>query len=219
MSPAPFAAWLAGIVIFAVLVGSLAFYVTRGMDDVTFRLFVGERGPMEIVQSSINLAALVVFARSVSVNRGAIGAAGATLAVLLLAFGLRELDLRELAGVPQWLQSATDSPAHDAIFFGLLALALALVYHHRRHVPAWVRMAREPRSLTLHAAAVFLLAGMVLDSDYVRDSNGRFWEELFECYGYMLLLTAAVLHLERAQSEHVAGGSTAEQDASARIAT
>ncbi|MBI1384465.1 MAG: hypothetical protein GC150_06100 [Rhizobiales bacterium] len=190
--------WGVSVLLAGAALNVLVVYVSRSLEYEWLRYFLGEAGPLEIMQSCLLLAIVVIYLRAATRARGPVGSSSAVLTMLSLAFLFRELDLGKAIGIPDWLKAATESPYHDIGFIGAMLLVLAMTVYHRQHWWAWVRLTAAPRSLPLILAGAFLFAGMIIDSRIATDNAGRLWEELLECNGYLLLLLAAVIQLELA---------------------
>ena len=105
---------------------------------------------------------------------------------------LRELDVEMLA-VPQWVIAVGSGMGRNLIMgIGWIVLGLIALKSYPELKGSLGKFARSRTAAFVLAAGVTLFLGSLFDHGFVWIEKGRLWEELFETFGYFLLLAASL---------------------------
>ena len=162
--------------------------------DGGLNLLVRENGLLENGQLVFVFASLIVFAISGIKFEGPVRTAARAMAGVCLMCFYREIDLRS-ADVPGWVGAATGSPIRDIVMVAMGLAILGYVFRCRAHVRDWLHMLLRFNSWPLIVSGALLFIAAMLDNKFVTSDAGRFWEELTELIGYILLLEASWRHM------------------------
>lgn len=152
-------------------------------------LIISENGFLENFQLAILLLTAAVLVSAATRQTDAARAAAIALAIASIAFFFRELEFRGL-DLPAYLEFLTSPYVRDPLFIAMVVGIGVYMYSNRHFMRDWIAMTLHPRAIVLIAAAVFLALGHFLDDIYGR----TIWEEVFEFNGYILFLTASIIH-------------------------
>ena len=141
------------------------------------------------------LSAALLFGTTGRRGGEAVRVSGDLLAAMMLAAFIRELDFKSFA---------IHGSSHDFfIAYQLRDLLLACVgvfaiiysWRERTYLRSLVRLGLR-REAWPFAVGLLLLAGAELVLDRLPGPTGRFWEELLEVHGYVLICVAAWRHVD-----------------------
>ncbi len=170
------------------LVFFLAPSVFAGIPDVVAE----ENGVLENTQVALLLLSGLVFVvQSFRVERNLrfILWMGAWLSPSII---LRELDIEKLA-VPQWVIAIGSGTGRNLIMgFGWIALCLLAIKSYPELKGSFRRIARSRTAILVYSAVTMLLLGSLFDHGSISEDQSKFWEEIFETFGYFILLLAAL---------------------------
>ena len=154
-------------------------------------VLVKENGIFENAQVALLfLAGIVFMVQSFTVSRKArpILWAGAWFCLSCI---LRELDVEDLA-VPQWVVWLGSGIGRNLIMgIGWIVLGLLALKSYPELKGSLWKFARSRTATFMLAAGVTLFLGSLFDHGFASAEKSKLWEELFETFGYFLLLLAS----------------------------
>jgi hypothetical protein len=184
------------------LVWALIFGIAFGFNEVALdQLRAGrasivgsENGPLEDIQLLVMLPALALLGYAWWKSRGAVGVAGALLALMGTIAMVREIDFRSLTGLSAWFDQLVAHGLQDGLLSVLGVLTALYFFRHRQYFRGLVRLGLRWQAWPC-VLSVLLLALAELYLDGFVGPTGHFWEELVETNGYFLFAIAAWKHV------------------------
>lgn len=152
-----------------------------------------EHGALEDAQLAVLAPAFLLFWLGWRHGRDADKTAAGSLAMLVAAAFVRELDVKSLGG-PQWFDWLSHHGLQEIL---LVAMTLPILWHLARNWRHWHGLLRRllaPAAIPLFLAGILLMVSVYMDRRVVVDGRMRFWEEFIEINGYLFLLLSAWNH-------------------------
>ena len=154
-----------------------------------------ENGPLEDVQLLLMLSAALLFVTAGRRGDEAVRVSGTLLAAMMLAAFIRELDFKGFAVSGSGLYLFFTYQLRDLLLACVGVSAIIYSWRERMYLRSLVGLGFRREAWPFVVGLVLLVAAeLVLDR--MPGPSGRFWEELLEVHGYVLLCVAAWRHVD-----------------------
>ena len=154
-----------------------------------------ENGPLEHVQLLLMFSAALLFVTAGRRGDEAVRVSGTLLAAMVLAAFIRELDFKSFAVSGSGLYLFFTYQLRDLLLAWVGVGAIIYCWRERMYLRSLVRLGLR-RQAWPFAVGLLLLVAAELVLDRMPGPSGRFWEELLEVHGYVLLCVASWRHVD-----------------------
>jgi hypothetical protein len=183
-----------------ILIAVPTVYLVAGWysDTLDIRFYTQEWGPLEVSHALLCAVSSWLFYLAWRDGRGPVKVAGGALAMLAAAAFVRELDIKKTAASLglDGVHFLADNGLQEVLLVGMTTPIFVYLFRQREHFWGCVALGLRWPAWPLFLAGAIILGTVYLDERVVVNVRMRFWEELVETFGYLLMALAGWRHLQ-----------------------